>query len=48
MCPHQLFESQMETVMAESQARARTVAEYEQKMLDMERHYQERMRDEVR
>lgn len=34
--------------MAESQARARTVAEYEQKMLDMERHYQERMRDEVR
>jgi hypothetical protein len=37
----------MNTVMAESQARTRTVQEYEAKMLDMERHYQERMREEV-
>lgn len=38
----------MNTVMAESHARARTVDEYEKRLQDMERHYQERMREEVR
>ncbi|GAA5988196.1 hypothetical protein JCM11641_001608 [Rhodosporidiobolus odoratus] len=42
-----LFESQMSTVLAEANARKRVVQEYEGKMLDMERHYQERMREEA-
>jgi len=44
----QLYESQMATLLAESTARARTVREYEAKMLEMERKYQERIREEVR
>lgn len=34
--------------MAESEVRTRTVKEYEQKLVDMEKRYQEKMRDEVR
>jgi hypothetical protein len=37
----------MATLLAESTARARTVREYESKMLEMERKYQERLREEV-
>lgn len=37
----------MATLLAESTARARTVREYEMKMLEMERKYQERLREEV-
>ncbi|GAA5970434.1 hypothetical protein JCM3765_000980 [Sporobolomyces pararoseus] len=42
-----LYESQMATLLAESTARARTVREYEMKMLEMERKYQERLREEA-
>ncbi|GAA5852395.1 hypothetical protein JCM8547_006766 [Rhodosporidiobolus lusitaniae] len=42
-----LFEAQMDTVLAEANARKRVVQEYERKMLDMERMYQERMREEA-
>ncbi|GAA5874057.1 hypothetical protein JCM16303_002675 [Sporobolomyces ruberrimus] len=42
-----LYESQMATLLAESSARARTVREYELKMLDMDRKYQERLREEA-
>ncbi|GAA5933596.1 uncharacterized protein JCM15063_001357 [Sporobolomyces koalae] len=42
-----LYESQMATLLAESTSRARTVREYEAKMLDMERKYQERLREEA-
>ncbi|GAA6003651.1 hypothetical protein JCM10207_003528 [Rhodosporidiobolus poonsookiae] len=42
-----LFESQMSAVLAEANTRARVVKEYEGKMLDMERHYQARMREEA-
>lgn len=44
----QLYESQMQTVLAESNARAQVVKEYEAKMLDMERQYQARLREEAR
>ena len=37
----------MNSIMAASQARARTVEEYEKKMRDMERDFQERLREEV-
>lgn len=33
--------------MAESEARTKTVKEYEQKLVDMEKRYQEKMREEV-
>ncbi|GJN90377.1 hypothetical protein Rhopal_003388-T1 [Rhodotorula paludigena] len=42
-----LYESQMQTVLAESNARAQVVKEYEAKMLDMERQYQARLREEA-
>ncbi|GAA6062896.1 hypothetical protein JCM10212_002118 [Sporobolomyces blumeae] len=42
-----LYESQMAVVLAEANARARTVREYEAKMLEMERKYQERIREEA-
>ncbi|GAA5907353.1 uncharacterized protein JCM6883_001177 [Sporobolomyces salmoneus] len=42
-----LYESQMATLLAESTARARTVREYELKMLEMERKYQDRIREEA-
>lgn len=38
----------MATLLAESTARARTVREYEAKMIEMERKYQDRLREEVR
>lgn len=44
----QLFESQISTALAEANARKRVVQEYEAKMLEMEKRYQDRMRDEVR
>ncbi|KAK4050294.1 hypothetical protein OIV83_003615 [Microbotryomycetes sp. JL201] len=43
-----LCDAQTNEILAASQARARTIQEYEQKLMDMERHYQERMREEVR
>ncbi|KAM0786363.1 hypothetical protein ACM66B_001833 [Microbotryomycetes sp. NB124-2] len=42
-----LCDAQTNEILAASQARARTIREYEQKMMDMERHYQERMREEA-
>ncbi|GAA5917568.1 hypothetical protein JCM6882_001981 [Rhodosporidiobolus microsporus] len=42
-----LFEAQMTTVLAEANARQRVVREYEGKMLEMERTYQDRMREEA-
>lgn len=38
----------MQTVLSESLAKSQTVQIYEQKLLDMERYYQDRMREEVR
>jgi hypothetical protein len=38
----------MNTVLAEAHARKRVVQEYEGKMLEMEKTYQDRMREEVR
>ncbi|CEQ43112.1 SPOSA6832_05009 [Sporobolomyces salmonicolor] len=42
-----LFEAQLNTVLAEANARSRTVQEYEAKMLEMERQYQERAREQA-
>ncbi|SCV75006.1 BQ2448_8035 [Microbotryum intermedium] len=42
-----LFESQMNSMMVESQLRARVVQEYEAKMIDMEQIYEQRMREEA-
>jgi RNase P subunit RPR2 len=44
----QLFESQMQVELAQSTVRAQVVKEYEEKMLEMERRYQARLREEVR
>ncbi|GAA5889656.1 hypothetical protein JCM5296_002423 [Sporobolomyces johnsonii] len=42
-----LFEAQLNTVLAEANARSRTVQEYEAKMIEMERKYQERAREQA-
>ncbi|SGZ31825.1 BQ5605_C042g12013 [Microbotryum silenes-dioicae] len=42
-----LFESQMNSMLVESQVRARVVQEYEAKMIEMERIYEERLREEA-
>ncbi|BGP56583.1 hypothetical protein JCM8202v2_004209 [Rhodotorula sphaerocarpa] len=42
-----LFESQMQVELAQSTVRAQVVKEYEQKMLEMERQYQLRLREEA-
>ncbi|KAK4051981.1 hypothetical protein OIO90_004511 [Microbotryomycetes sp. JL221] len=42
-----LCEAQTNAIVAASQARSRTIQEYEQKLLDLERHYQERMREQA-
>ncbi|GAA5832474.1 hypothetical protein JCM11251_006466, partial [Rhodosporidiobolus azoricus] len=42
-----LFESQMSTILAEANARQCVVREYEAKMLEMERTYQDKMREEA-
>lgn len=44
----QLYESQLNAELVESHVRAQITKEYEQKMLDMERRFQERLREEVR
>lgn len=38
----------MRTVVVESQVRSRIVEEYEERLREVERHYQKRLRDEVR
>lgn len=42
-----LFESQMQVELAQSTVRAQVVKEYEEKMLEMERRYQARLREEA-
>ncbi|GAA5880323.1 hypothetical protein JCM3774_006728 [Rhodotorula dairenensis] len=42
-----LFESQMQVELAQSTVRAQVVREYEEKMLEMERRYQARLREEA-
>ncbi|KAI5478637.1 kinesin family member 20/23 [Pseudohyphozyma bogoriensis] len=42
-----LYESQMQAAIVESQTRTKVVREYEEKLGDMERHYEERMREEA-
>ncbi|POY73326.1 hypothetical protein BMF94_3661 [Rhodotorula taiwanensis] len=42
-----LFESRMQVELAQSSVRAQVVKEYEEKMLEMERRYQARLREEA-
>lgn len=44
----QLFEAEMKTIMVESSTKSKVIKEYEIKLLDLERFYQDRLVEEVR